>query len=251
MTGNIDFTVASDPKGGDRVRQVAAIGVRFGKLTVSSLVPGTSQVICQCDCGKECRVFKSTLERGAKRSCCRKATQNRKDYAGIRFGALVAVSFSRLEQNGNSIWNVRCDCGYEGERIIRQLVQGMTKSCGCKKKEALRRAATLPDGEAIRRSAYSVHIKSAQKRGYVSALSKDEYLRIAAENCYYCGEISVRTNVRTGETISLNSVDRKDNEPYYRLDNSVACCFTCQRMKYSLPFAFFIEKVRQISKRHV
>ncbi len=54
----------------------------------------------------------------------------RKDFTGMRYGRLTAISFSHMKKD-RSFWVYKCDCGTE--KIIRtcSVTFGVTKSCGC------------------------------------------------------------------------------------------------------------------------
>ncbi|MCK5612299.1 hypothetical protein KAR91_61070 [Candidatus Pacearchaeota archaeon] len=54
-----------------------------------------------------------------------------KDISGQRFGKLVAVSLSHMDNQGRAVWNAICDCGKEVQKKSWALVSGNTRSCGC------------------------------------------------------------------------------------------------------------------------
>lgn len=47
--------------------------------------------------------------------------------------------------------------------------------------------------------------------------------------------------------MQLNSVDRRDNEPFYTLENSVPACFVCQRIKRDMKCADFLAHIQKIA----
>lgn len=57
-----------------------------------------------------------------------------KDYAGRRFGALVAIALSERDESkeNNHLWLFRCDCGNEKIARIKNVRSGKTSSCGCR-----------------------------------------------------------------------------------------------------------------------
>jgi hypothetical protein len=57
----------------------------------------------------------------------------RKNLSGLRFGKLVAESYSHDDPNGDcvSIWKCKCDCGGEAFVRIGALSSGRIQSCGC------------------------------------------------------------------------------------------------------------------------
>ena len=62
---------------------------------------------------------------------------NKKSLIGERFGRLTVIEYNELisKEKGRKYWKCKCDCG--NEKTVRQdsLISGVTKSCGCIKKE--------------------------------------------------------------------------------------------------------------------
>ena len=58
-----------------------------------------------------------------------------KDLTGQRFGRLIAIKRTNINDSKQSLWLCKCDCG--NEVIIRGycLTNGSTKSCGCYRRE--------------------------------------------------------------------------------------------------------------------
>lgn len=56
-----------------------------------------------------------------------------KDYAGMRFGKLVAVRMVErgVRPENNHRWLFNCDCGQKSEVGIKSVRSGHTSSCGC------------------------------------------------------------------------------------------------------------------------
>ena len=52
--------------------------------------------------------------------------------------------------------------------------------------------------------------------------------------------------VRAGVPITYNGIDRIDNNIGYIMDNSITCCETCNRMKRSHEYDFFLDHVKKI-----
>lgn len=53
------------------------------------------------------------------------------DLTGQRFGRLLATSCTGAKQNGNYMWNCKCDCGKDVVVKADHLRRGDTQSCGC------------------------------------------------------------------------------------------------------------------------
>ncbi len=64
--------------------------------------------------------------------------RRRHDLTGQRFGRLTAIRPVRVWKNQPG-WECVCDCGAMHSTMTNLLTRGLTKSCGCWKREVLRR----------------------------------------------------------------------------------------------------------------
>lgn len=62
------------------------------------------------------------------------------DLAGDRFGRLVVVRRAGRSSDRKAMWLCRCDCGREIRTMSRSLRVGLTRSCGCIRREVARNA---------------------------------------------------------------------------------------------------------------
>jgi hypothetical protein len=53
---------------------------------------------------------------------------------GKRFGKLTVIEYAGNKKH-NSYWKCKCDCGNETDVMLNNLTRGMTKSCGCLRKQ--------------------------------------------------------------------------------------------------------------------
>jgi len=53
------------------------------------------------------------------------------DYTGVRFGRLVGIRSVGSNNQGNALWECKCDCGQTIIVNSQRLRAGKTKSCGC------------------------------------------------------------------------------------------------------------------------
>jgi hypothetical protein len=61
------------------------------------------------------------------------------DLTDKRFGRLVVLRREGIDGQGRAKWVCRCDCGKDTRPIAgKSLRQGMTKSCGCLRKQVSR-----------------------------------------------------------------------------------------------------------------
>jgi hypothetical protein len=88
-------------------------------------------------------------------------------------------------------------------------------------------------------------VRSAAKRRYNVAITEDDWFNIVYHDCYICGK-SPNYDISDLTQIHFNGVDRYDNGIGYTVDNSRACCNTCNRLKRNYTYESFIAKLLQI-----
>lgn len=64
-----------------------------------------------------------------------------KDLTGKRFGRLIvlSVNYKAKFPNQKTTYNCKCDCGKESITSAQNLIKGHTKSCGCLRRESMRK----------------------------------------------------------------------------------------------------------------
>lgn len=142
---------------------------------------------CECGCGEQTPVAKSTdRRRGYRKGEHKRFVAGhvpRTDLTGQRFGRLVvtARAESRRTAGGQSKaqWHATCDCGNVTVAAAASLVKGGTRSCGCLQSEL-----RVLQGKANRKDApgYSAaHGRNRRERG-----KPTEY------PCVDCGETAAQ-----------------------------------------------------------
>lgn len=165
---------------------------------------------------------------------------NATDITGLKFNRLTAVKIIRKNPNYKHVWLFFCECGGSKESEAWRVTSGHTKSCGCirsKDKNLI----------AIENQAYGNHRLTAIHKGLEWNLTKDEYLKIARKPCVYCGEITIRKSRSSDATMPLNSVDRKENLPFYTFETCQPLCFKHQKMKSSMGHEEFTKECQLIA----
>lgn len=82
---------------------------------------------------------------------------------------------------------------------------------------------------------------SARKKELEFVLTKEEYISITQQSCFYCGGWN-------DEKYKFTGVDRIDNSIGYLLSNCIAACSKCNFMKRNMEIHDFLEHIRQIVK---
>lgn len=106
---------------------------------------------------------------------------------------------------------------------------------GCKKcyDESMKRKDQFP---AVIK-AFSSLRSNAKQRGINVEININQFYAIASQNCKWCGEPpSIKTGSKDWQSsVLLNGIDRADNRRGYTIENSVSCCYNCNRAKSDLP----------------
>lgn len=87
-------------------------------------------------CGQEfmsTRSIVSNRDKYCSKECSIKARI--KDLTGRKFGKLTVVEFKGSNNKTGALWLCKCECGNEKIITSRNLLSGVTKSCGCLSKE--------------------------------------------------------------------------------------------------------------------
>lgn len=190
-----------------------------------------------------------------------------KNLIGQKFGKLIVIDFVGFKtfwkDRRESYWKVKCECGVEKELRIGHLKN--TKSCGCLlanfRKNILPQKTTKrntkPYGEAAKHTCFSSYVQRAKKKNIDFEFSKEQFIELTQNNCYYCGR-KPRTTIglitgktkkrnRNGEFI-YNGIDRVDSSKGYTKDNCVTCCEICNKAKRDLSQIEFLQWIEDLIK---
>lgn len=176
-----------------------------------------------------------------------------KDIKGLRFGRLVPIERTAdavFPSGRRTTWLCLCDCGSQVVISRSALVSGRTRSCGCFSRE-VHKSLALPPGEASCKSLYHKYKVRANGSGLSFELSFEQFKSITSSCCFYCGEAPSRKHqARTSPTpYVFNGIDRKNNSEGYTANNSVPCCWPCNRIKRDIDFPQFVSWVRKVASR--
>jgi hypothetical protein len=113
-------------------------GQRFNRWTV--LDPTGRKVACRCDCGTERSVDRYSLANGTSKSCgCHnREVSGARGRANLRHPVNVGNTFGRwtvLDASDRRAVHVQCECGQARRVLASNLVAGLSRSCGCLKRE--------------------------------------------------------------------------------------------------------------------
>ena len=155
---------------------------------------------------------------------------------GERYGKLVVIKRIYPNRRGATMWLCKCDCGKEKIILGISLRRGLTKSCGCLRKELAKERDRLNPIYSSMRRAISTYKSGAKRRGIEYNLTKEQFVETTQKECHYCGakpnNITKQRRRMDGKIYKYNGIDRVDNKRGYVIDNVVPCCIRCNRAKY-------------------
>jgi hypothetical protein len=156
---------------------------------------------------------------------------------------------SRAYVNGKVEYFVKCDCG--DFRWVRSDILKKNK-WGCRKCANKFSRKKLGESYVIGAAWHSLN-GNAKSRNLFVEITKTDFINIAKQNCFYCGEEPKKTshaNLPEWSTpAKLNGIDRIDNSLGYTIKNSVACCYICNRGKMDMSLQDFKDWIKKLSKR--
>lgn len=175
---------------------------------------------------------------------------NEEDYINKEYGNYIILSFeffNNYKKSRQPFYKVKCkncDNIYTiGLWTLRSNIDSDCKYCRGKKQ-------SLPNSQSLTNALYSSYKRQAKNRDYSFEITKEDFIKIINQNCFYCGEIpsniiKSRSNI---ENVIYNGIDRLDNKLGYIKSNIVACCGMCNRCKSNLTLSEWYKWINKIIK---
>lgn len=136
-------------------RAPAPMAERYDMLQVLAELPavdGETRFRCRCDCGNTIVVPRQRLRSGDRTSCgCKKRVHAKRPPIpdGARFGRLEVLARAGVANDGQHLYQCRCECGWVGRIRGKSLRNGETQSCGCLRNERAREANIRRAGRRV------------------------------------------------------------------------------------------------------
>ena len=212
--------------------------------------------------GRECLSFTWYRQRFySHRRICYSPTMI--DHSGKRFHRWTVLR--RIPIAGRkSNYRCVCDCGETRNVSGATLVAGTSRSCGCLQREVAAKIGRLrrryTDRQAALRAVFCKYRWAAAKRGVVFSLTFNDTLVMFASACSYCGTPPDRPTsntftrgtkkgqIRWDRSIVYNGIDQVVAGAGYTPENTVACCYWCNRAKSHYPLKDFVQWLDRVAK---
>lgn len=147
-------------------------------------------------------------------------------------------------------WECKCDCG----EIFTCRENQVPNRYGCisctHKKTGMETAQKKADGlkhVGLINRLLKDYKAGAVKRGYEFSLEYDEFVKLLAGNCVYCGaepelhEYEKQYMQKLEEPYKHNGIDRIDPNKGYTTENCVSCCSKCNYAKHDMTLSEYKE----------
>ncbi len=143
------------------------------------------------------------------------------DITGQKFGRLTAIKRVANNKRGEAMWLCRCECGNEKEVSASLLRKGVTKSCGCLRKEMAveigeKKTAAAEVGVSGRKFGTLTAVKRIGSNKYGKSVwlfkcdcgkTKEMVLSsVINGSIKSCGCVRRKKNAITGKTIGVNNL---------------------------------------------
>jgi hypothetical protein len=177
----------------------------------------------------------------------RKYIRVNRELTGVKNNLLTAIN--KLEKNKRWYWRCKCECGNFTEIREDFFISGKTKSCGCfGSRNSVYKINQKPPTESAKNSYYGWYKQQSNKRKIEFLLSKDEFLNIVSQNCFYCNEEPKESgyNKKSHGIYKCNGIDRVDSNLGYELNNVVPCCKKCNYAKNEFSELEFFKHIEQL-----
>jgi len=187
--------------------------------------------------------------------CKRRRAHAFRDQSGKTFGRLVVLRRTGTNKHRTPLYECRCACGNIMEVSGAHLVAKYhpTRSCGCLLADAARKTmervahgphVKKPLGDSAKHRYYLNYFNGAAQRGMIWGLTKEQVLKIAIQDCHYCGVPPLNPfgsglKQKPNGVFFSNGIDRKDPEMGYLLDNVLPCCKICNIAKSDMSYEVF------------
>lgn len=166
---------------------------------------------------------------------------SRKDFTGRRLKRLLVLGpVEEGKPAKETSWYCKCDCGNHVVRNGDKISGNKLRSCGCL---SLERPTSW-------KQQYNIYRRAAIKRNLEFSLTFEDFCRLTAQDCVYCGTSPREIHKSRKKWHVSNGIDRENNSIGYVLDNCVTCCRTCNFMKHTQTKEDFITQCKRIADLH-
>lgn len=190
-------------------------------------------------------------------------------------GHLVEGTFLRIiarapnNKHHQRCWHTKCEynnCGNKSIKVGSKMRSGHVKTCGnhfSKQMEGNVWSRNEDSQQTSWNRLFDSHAHNANDRNYENFLTQEQHKELCLQNCFYCGAPpervfsaycnkdgnlyescktkGVKEEYAQTTFIKTNGIDRLNDEPFYKSENSVCACAICNFAKRKHTYSTFME----------
>lgn len=171
------------------------------------------------------------------------------DLTGKRFGQVLVIKQAESDKWKKKQWLCKCDCGNDKILVGNELVNGRSKSCGCRRRRLMTPSEYCNENYVLRE-----YKTGAKRRGYTWALTRKEAVSLLTTKCHYCGCSPTRVKDQRPDVSKVflhNGIDRKDPSEGYIPQNCVPCCTRCNYAKRDMTYQVFLDFIKIVFQTRI
>lgn len=263
--GNVLEKISSDLEKSRKLNQVASCGCakdkditgnKYGMLTAISKIrveKGKGAIwLFKCDCGNEVEKVGSYVDRmeGALHcGCSRKTFTQTKNEKGKRYGKLLVLEYSGIDDKQRAMWLCKCDCGSEEIYSGYVLRRGKTH-CGCVKKDPLNVHSWKGVGEIPQSYFSSVENNAKIRKLDFDITIEDMWDKFLEQNgvCALSGQTMLPPLAKNNKNPLKSSLDRISSDKGYVKDNIQWVVIDVNNMKSNLTEEYFVRLCKLVAE---
>jgi|SRR5882724_649534 len=176
-----------------------------------------------------------------------------KDFTGQRKNSLQVIKLSHVNNHGDRVWDVRCDCGKTIKIATSKWNSRTGRSCGCEKIDKAGefhwRGVGDRKNNGLGISYWNELKKNAKKRGIKFTISIQQAYDIFLKQNSLCALSGVPLLFRPSggnRNLKTASLDRIDSSKHYEIDNVQWIHKDINRMKNNLSEKIFLDWISKI-----
>lgn len=149
-----------------------------------------------------------------------------KNRADIRYGRLIAIKFTGVDQNNRTLWLCKCDCG--NEIVVRgnDLQNGDSKSCGCFRQEISSKAMNkIIDKQIGEKHPHYTNGATCGKNTKAIHELKEKIRKRDNYTCQECEIIQEKYEKVYNRKLDVHHIDRDDTNNIE--ENMITLCHSC------------------------
>lgn len=209
---------------------------------------GASTYLMRCVCGTE-KVKEYRHTKSGSCGCIKNFHQKpgTQDLTGQSFNY-----WNVIEYHSVSKYLCECICGNRSIVARFQLINGISKSCGCMRHLQIAESTENRLGrnqvETARLQVIEEYKKRARDTGREFDLSDQDLDELFSGNCFYCQRppSNRKKTANKQDGFVYSGIDRTNNDKGYTKENTVSCCVTCNTSKRAMSKEVFLDHCRKV-----